>query len=103
MSSSAKQGIRYAVWVEFDVAPERLEPFVQLVAQNARTSLREEAGCQQFDVLRPEPGGSRIALYEIYADKSSFEIHLASLHYHQFAELAAPMIVGKRVQTFWLD
>jgi quinol monooxygenase YgiN len=103
MSSNVEAGVRYAVWVEFDVSPERLESFVRLVTENARNSLSKEPGCQQFDVLRPESGGSQVALYEIYAGRAAFEVHLASLHYHRFAELVAPMIVGKRVQTFWLD
>jgi autoinducer 2-degrading protein len=44
---------RLVILVEFGLVPETRAEFHRLVRENAATSLREEPGCRQFDVLIP--------------------------------------------------
>lgn len=89
---------RLVVLVEFTLVPEARDDFRALVLENAATSLAEEPGCRQFDVLIPEGDpGDRVVLYEIYDDAAAFEAHLATEHYRRFAAAVEPMARAKTV------
>lgn len=100
--SSDAAATRYVVWVEFDLHPERRSEFLTLVRANAASSLREEPGCHQFDVLEDERDGG-IALYEIYQDRAAFEQHLTMAHFKSFDLATAAMVRSKTVRTFTLS
>ena len=89
----------YVVTVTFRIAETRMEEFLPLMTENARTSLAEETGCHQFDVCRT-PGENLVFLYEIYSDKAAFDTHLASAHFKAFDRAVADMIVEKSVAVF---
>jgi quinol monooxygenase YgiN len=89
---------RLVILVEFGLVPETRAEFHRLVRENAATSLRDESGCRQFDVLIPEGDpGDLVVLYEIYDDAASFDVHLRSDHYVRFAAATEPMVNMKTV------
>jgi autoinducer 2-degrading protein len=88
---------RFVIIAEFDLAPGAMGQFLPLMAENAERSLRDEPGCQQFDVLLPEGEESRVVLYEIYADAAAFAEHLRSAHYLGFDAATAAMVKAKHV------
>lgn len=90
----------YAVAVIFEVFPERMDDFLPLVRSNARTSLAEEPGCRRFDVCTDPGAPGVVFLYEHYADRAAFDVHLNSPHFCDFDELTAPMISAKEVRCF---
>ena len=89
----------YVVTVEFLLKPGMRAAFRPLIDANARASAREEAGCRRFDVVEPKDQPDRIFLYEIYADRAAFEIHLQSEHYLRFDRESAGLVAGKSVTT----
>lgn len=90
----------YAVTVTFEIQPVRLPTFMDLMLDNARTSLRQEAGCRQFDVCSDPARPGTVFLYELYADRAAFDLHLNSPHFLDFDKAVSDMIVSKQVNTF---
>lgn len=89
----------YAVTVCFTPKSDAFEAFLPLMLENARTSLAQEPGCQQFDVCLDE-ARSQIFLYEIYDHKAAFEAHLDSAHFKSFAAATADMVADKTLAIF---
>ena len=90
----------FAVCVEFEIEPARMEQFLPLMHQQAVNSLEREAGCLRFDVLTDPARPNLVFLYEIYADAAAFDVHLQSEHFHTFDGEVAPMVTGKSVRTY---
>ncbi len=71
-----------------------------LMLANARTSLRDEDGCHQFDVATDPARTHEVFLYEIYTDRAAFEAHLASVHFKDFDAAVTGMIASKDLRTY---
>ena len=89
----------YAVIVELKIAEGAMAGFLPLMHVNAATSLRDEPGCQQFDVCIAESDPLLVVLYEVYDNRAAFEAHLGSAHFKSFDAAVADMITDKRVVT----
>ena len=76
----------FVVLVEFLVNPSFIAQFRDLIATNAKTSLKRETGCKRFDVPVDPEEPRRFVLSEIYEDEAAFDEHLASSHYLSFAD-----------------
>lgn len=87
----------YAVTVTFQIRAGRMEEFLALMTANARTSLHDEPGCQQFDVCWNDSG---VFLYELYDDRAAFEAHLASAHFKTFDAAVTDMVEDKQIAMF---
>lgn len=87
----------YVIVVDFELVPGAGDAFRALVDANARTSVREEAGCRRFDVFLPEGGRERVMLYEIYDDRAAFDAHCATPHFISFDRESAPLVARKTV------
>jgi quinol monooxygenase YgiN len=85
----------FALIVEFEVKPEHLQRFNELLAVNARASVEKEPGCYQFDVLHQAKEPTRVVLYEIYHDEAAFEAHRACEHTRTFLAAAKELIVSQ--------
>jgi (4S)-4-hydroxy-5-phosphonooxypentane-2,3-dione isomerase len=88
-----------AILVQITIRSGCLERFEELVLTNARLSLRDEPGCQRFDVLVAADDQRRIVLYEIYDDASAFEAHLNTPHYRDFATGTRDMVDASALTT----
>lgn len=78
----------YFVCVRLEVAPDRLDAFVDLVRFNAANARREPA-CLKFDVLRSHDNPLLFRLHEVYKDEAGFLAHQATAHYARWkAEIA---------------
>jgi (4S)-4-hydroxy-5-phosphonooxypentane-2,3-dione isomerase len=88
----------YVVTVEFDIAPEHRDAFIEAVKKQAADSLSLEPECHHFDVCRVERGGKEVVyLYELYTDRAAFDAHLATPHFLAFNERVTPWTVEKIV------
>ena len=90
----------YVITVLFSIKPEHTSDFLQAIVANARTSVAQEPGCSQFDVCVSASNSNDVFLYEVYASKAAFDAHLASAHYHQFAESTAAWVLAKVINVF---
>lgn len=95
----------YAITVEFKLKPGCMDEFLALVRDNAAASVRDEAGCSRFDVLVPRDSGRRdtVTLYEIYADRAAFDVHLATRHFLDFDLATRDMVLAKLIGEFDAD
>jgi autoinducer 2-degrading protein len=67
--------------------------FLDAITNNATASVREEPGCQRFDVIQDSDDPSRIHLYEVYSDAEAFAVHTTYAHYAAWREVAAACVV----------
>jgi autoinducer 2-degrading protein len=70
--------------VEFQVKPESLDKFNQLIAVNAKASVADEPGCRQFDVMHNQDDPNHVVLYEVYDSPEAFKEHLGMKHTQVF-------------------
>lgn len=77
-----------------------MEAFMPMMLGNAKTSLSEEPGCLQFDVLTDPSRPDEVFLYELYSSRAAFDAHLASSHFLAFDQAVADMIEDKLVKTY---
>ena len=66
---------KYLVAAHFEVEEGSFERFVEEAEKVAHASVREEPGCERYDVLVSRSGGPQGTLYEIYAQKSDHDAH----------------------------
>ena len=90
----------FAVLVTFEIKPEAVAAFTDLVCHNAETSVLLEPGCHRFDVCTDPGRPNEVMLYELYSDAASFDAHLASPHFHVFNAAISDMVRQKTVQTY---
>lgn len=92
----------FALTVAFEVYENAFVTFCDLVSENAARSVAAEPGCLRFDVLVPESqiGTMSVFLYEIYRDRTAFDLHLASDHYQQFDAETRAFVLSKTVVTY---
>jgi (4S)-4-hydroxy-5-phosphonooxypentane-2,3-dione isomerase len=88
----------YVVAVDFTLKPEHAADFQREILANARTSVKDEPGCHQFDVCQDPAKPEQFFLYEIYEGEAGFNAHLATAHYKVFNELTTPWVTGKVVR-----
>ena len=90
----------YAVTVVFDIKPGRMDEFMTHILYNARSSVRDEPGCQQFDVCTDPDEANTVFLYELYDDLAAFEAHQTMPHYLATGPKVADLVANKTLRTF---
>ncbi len=91
---------RVVIIAEFVIKPEQLSAFLEVVDADARGSLEnEDGGCLAFDVLRPQEGGDRVVLHEVYRDVQALDAHRQMPHDLAFKQASAPLVEALKVQV----
>lgn len=90
----------FAIAVTFEIHKEHWDRFMPLMLLNARSSLRDEPGCQQFDVCSDASRPYEVFLYELYDDEAAFTAHTQSAHYAAFQDAIVGMVASKDVRSF---
>lgn len=90
----------FVLTVDFEVRPEHVDRFIELISENARQSVAAEPGCLQFDVMRSRSTPNRITLYEVYVDLAAFDVHKTMPHVAAFFGKAKDMILGQSFHQF---
>lgn len=90
----------FVVIAEFQVKPGKMDAFLEAAFDDARHSVADEAGCRQFDVIRPEASVDTVIFYEVYDSRSAFDAHLEMPHLACFQENFPPLIVEERPVRF---
>jgi len=88
------------VVVEFTVRAEFIERFLKRVMQQAQDSLQLEVDCHVFDVCNCFEKKGHVLLYEVYTDKTAFDVHLASAHFHHFNNAVQEWVSDRQLSTF---
>lgn len=83
----------FVLLVDFNVLPESVDRFNELIDINARASVADEPGCLQFDVNRSMDDPCRIVLYEVYKNEDAFKEHMTRAHTTTFLAAAKPLVI----------
>ena len=91
----------FVVIAEFRVKPDAMDAFLDAARDDATHSVRDEPGCRQFDVVRPETGNN-VVFYEVYDDRQAFDDHLKTPHLDRFRE-AFPALIEEELPVRFLN
>lgn len=77
----------FVVLPSFEISDENRDAFLAAARADARQSVANEPGCQQFDVVIDRDASStRVLFYEVYDDRAAFEHHLTTPHLAAFRD-----------------
>ena len=85
-----------ALVVELEIKPDQLDAFLARVREHRGNVLKNEPGCERFDILTEHDGGNIVHLYEVYADQASVDHHLGTPYMKQYMEDTGPMIANRK-------
>lgn len=98
---------RVALFVTFEVRPERRDDFVAHLRAHAADTLRNVDGCLQFEVLVPmeaqfdaadrRADPDHVYLYELYTDNDAFLTHVTSKRVKRTRSGYADMILNRKI------
>ena len=90
----------FVIVVDFKIKSGAMDTFRRLIDDNAQASVKDEPGCQRFDVLANRKDADRVLLYEIYDDRAAFDAHLKTPHFAQFNTASADLVADKTVMEY---
>ena len=88
----------FVIIAEFEVKPDKLEPFLELARTDASQSVAREPGCHQFDVTLDRERPNRVVLYEVYENEAAFDAHVQTPHLAAFRAGIEDLIVSRQVR-----
>uniref|UniRef100_A0A7S2KWR8 ABM domain-containing protein n=1 Tax=Leptocylindrus danicus TaxID=163516 RepID=A0A7S2KWR8_9STRA len=80
MSTSALASKPFAVVVQAEIQPDRLEEFLDIIEKDAVGS-RGEPGCIRFDVVQSQEDSNKFIFYEVYKDVEAVKFHKEQPHF----------------------
>ena len=75
---------KYLVAAHFEVEEGSFDCFIEEASKVAQASVREEPGCERYDVLVQPDRERRGTLYEVYSQKSDHEAHKEMPYFADF-------------------
>mmetsp|Transcript_4897 Transcript_4897/g.8737 ORF Transcript_4897/g.8737 Transcript_4897/m.8737 type:complete len:106 (-) Transcript_4897:53-370(-) len=76
---------QYCIFVSFEVKPESLAEFKEIMAVDA-VETRKEPGCLRFDLLQVQGSETKFCLYEAYKSEEDAKFHATTAHYKMWNE-----------------
>lgn len=89
---------KVALCVTFKASPGQHQALVERLKILAKTCLRHEPGCLQFDVLVPLDSSDGVLLYEVYENEAALKHHDQTPHFLAYRQETASM-VAERVRV----
>src|SRR6185369_8353857 len=81
-SSSAAPPPRPVVRLaELQIEPARLEQYLAFLREEVETSIRVEPGVLTLYAVQSKRDPTQVRLFEMYADSSAYDAHIASAHF----------------------
>jgi len=81
----------YVISVDFEIKEGMLEEALALTIRNATSSVEQEPGCLQFDVVQDNANPNHLLLFEVYKDEAAFQAHTKMPYVAEFLAKARPM------------
>ena len=79
--------------VTIEVAADKREQLVPLLAAHKERCLKEEPGTLEFEILLPRDDDTKVVSYEVYRDEAAFGVHRSGRSLAQLREEIAGMAV----------
>lgn len=88
--------------VEFETLEGCEQQFTDLISEHARATLREEAGCLRFEVIKPmerdgTPLANKVMVNELYADMGAVAAHERNPRMSDVAAAISPLLKSRRL------
>ena len=82
---------------ELEIDPAQLSQFKVAVTTSIETSIRVEPNVLALYAVADSKIPTRITVFEIYADRASYEAHRQTEHFKNFFESTKAMVVSRRL------
>jgi quinol monooxygenase YgiN len=82
--------------VELEIIPSELEAFKAAIKENGQACVREEPGCQQFNIVFEKDNPNRVMLFEIYDSAEAYAAHQATPHFKKYGATIKDMIKSRK-------
>lgn len=69
---------------ELRIDPAQLEQYLALLREEVETSIRVEPGVLTLYAVQLKSDPAHVRLFEMYADSSAYEAHIASPHFRKY-------------------
>ena len=103
---------RIVLVVRFEIRAQFRKEFLELMSNHARSTLSEEAGCLQFDVLLAneeelsdgtvrQAGDESVLIVETYRDAEAFRAHLDSDRLPRVREAYTDWVIDRHITRCW--
>jgi quinol monooxygenase YgiN len=83
---------QYMQIAEIEVHPARLDEYKAAVAEQTEAAVRLEPGVLLLYSLTNKEEPTRITVFEIYRDQSSYQAHLQAPHFLKYKATVEPMV-----------
>ncbi len=88
----------FAILVTIKLKPGMGDAFRPIIMENGAASVRDEPGCQQFQIMTAEDDPDSYFFYEVYDSAEAFETHHRQPHFLKFREETQEMIAERAIQ-----
>jgi len=69
---------------ELEIDPAQMDQYLAILREEAETSIRVEPGVLTLYAVQLKADPTRVRLFEMYADSSSYDAHIASAHFRKY-------------------
>lgn len=77
---------------ELEIEPGQLDRYLAILREEAETSIRVEPGVLTLYAVQLKDDPARVRLFEMYADSSAYDAHIASPHFQKYKTSTAAMV-----------
>ena len=74
----------HAIFVTVKVKPDQRQRFLDVIEDDAQSSVRDEPGCLDFQVLQDQSDPDTYYFYEVYRDEEAFKAHGQTPHFQRW-------------------
>ena len=89
--------VKVVMIAEYQLKPNCRENFARVMRENARGTLEEIDGCEQFDVLVSDDDPNQAFAYEVFKDDAAYRRYGASGRVTRIREAYKDMVVDRRI------
>jgi quinol monooxygenase YgiN len=82
--------------VEPEIVPSELEAYKAAIKENGQACVREEPGCQQFNIVFEKDNPNRVMLFEVYDSAEAYAAHQATPHFKKYGATTKDMIKSRK-------
>jgi quinol monooxygenase YgiN len=82
--------------VELEIEQSQLEAFKAAIKENGQAAVREEPGCQQFNIVFEKDNPARVLLFEVYDNAEAFAAHQATAHFKKYLATTKDMVKSRK-------
>ncbi|MDY0235361.1 MAG: putative quinol monooxygenase [Gudongella sp.] len=84
------------ITVKYEVKPDKLNEFIELIQKNSENSLAEP-GCLNYEASM---AGNKVFLYEKYKSEEDFKHHTTTEHFANFGNKTKDLLINKEITMY---